>query len=203
MTQTKNDMFGAAPMLDAEKIFGDVRKNWGWLLALGIGFILLGTIALGMSVAVTVVTVLFFGVLLAIGGTVQLIQAFRSRGWQSIGMHVLIAVLYLVAGISLMTQPVAGSLALTALLGVAFVATGILRIVMGLQIKKSGIGWGWVVFAGFLSLILGVMIFMQWPFSALWVIGMLVAIEMIFHGWSYVMLALALKTSQKNGNATA
>ena len=197
MTGTRDDVFAVASMRDIENTFGEVQKHWGWLLALGIIFIVLGTIALGMSVAVTVATVLFFGVLLAIGGAVQLVQAFRSRGWQSISMHVLIGLLYLVAGISMVTEPIAGSLVLTALLGAAFVATGILRIVMGMQLKKIGFGWGWAVFAGVVSLVLGVMIFMQWPASALWIIGMLVAIEMIFHGWSYVMIALALKSVRR------
>lgn len=72
-------------------VVGDLSKHWGWLLALGILFIVLGTIALGMSVAVTVATVLFFGVLLAVGGVFQVIEALTCRGWKSILAHVLIA----------------------------------------------------------------------------------------------------------------
>lgn len=196
MAIVEQSVFAGATRRDVEIMFGDMQKHWGWLLALGIAFIVLGTIALGMSVAVTVATVLFFGVLLAIGGVFQLIQAFRGRGWQSILLHVLIALLYLAAGLSMITEPIAGSLVLTALLGGAFVATGVLRIVMGFQLRKVGFGSGWAIFAGVISLLLGVMIFMQWPGSALWIIGLLVAIEMIFHGWSYVMLALALKSTR-------
>ncbi|MDN6319866.1 MAG: HdeD family acid-resistance protein [Marinobacter sp.] len=177
-------------------VVGDLSKHWGWLLALGILFIALGTIALGMSVAVTVATVLFFGVLLTIGGVFQAIEALKCRGWKSILAHVLIALLYAVAGVSMITEPVAGSLVLTAFLGGIFVATGLLRIMMGLHLKGTGLRWGWIVFAGLVSLVLGAMIFFQWPMSALWIIGLLVAIEMIFHGWAYVMIALALKTAR-------
>lgn len=177
-------------------VVGDLGKHWGWLLALGVLFIVLGTIALGMSVAVTVATILFFGVLLAIGGAFQIIEAFKCRGWKSILLHVLIALLYVIAGIVLITEPIAGSMVLTALLGGVFVATGLLRIGMGFQLKGLGLRWGWVVFAGLVSLVLGAMIFFQWPASALWVIGLLVAIEMIFHGWAYVMIALALKATR-------
>ena len=65
---------------------------------------------------------------------------------------------------------------------------------MGVQLKGYGLGWGWLVFAGIVSLALGTMIFFQWPESALWFIGLMIAIEMIFHGWAYVMLALAVKS---------
>ncbi|ADJ29800.1 HdeD family acid-resistance protein [Nitrosococcus watsonii] len=181
---------------DMGTAFGELGKNWGWFMALGILFIVLGTIALGMSVAFTVATVLFFGFLLLLGGVLQIVDAFKCKGWKSILLHVLIALLYVAAGVLLITEPIAGSLVLTAILGGAFVATGILRIVMGLQLKSSGAGWGWVVFSGVVSLILGGMILFEWPLSALWVIGLLVAVEMIFHGWSYVMIALAARSAR-------
>lgn len=173
--------------------FGDVGKNWGWLLALGILFIALGTLALGLSMAVTVATVLFFGVLLAVGGVFQFVDSFKYRGWKSALLHALIALLYIVAGVIMIRQPLAGSMVLTAFLGGIFIALGILRIAMGVQLGRAGFSWGWLVFAGLVSLVLGGMIFFQWPTSALWVIGLLVAIEMIFHGWSFVMMALFLK----------
>ncbi|MBK1873360.1 MULTISPECIES: HdeD family acid-resistance protein [Marinobacter] len=194
MSQSGGSVYTKSQLMVVQGVVGDLSKHWGWLLALGILFIVLGTVALGMSVAVTVATVLFFGVLLAIGGVFQIIEAFKCRGWKSILMHVLIALLYIVAGVSMITEPVAGSLVLTALLGGVFVATGLLRIVMGYHLKGTGLRWGWMVFAGVVSLVLGGMIFFQWPMSALWVIGLLIAIEMIFHGWAYVMIALALKT---------
>jgi Uncharacterized conserved protein len=180
--------------LNSKLVIGDLPQKWGWLLALGIVFVILGTIGLGLSVAMTVVTILFFGVLLLIGGVVQVIEAFKHTGWKSILGHVLIAAIYLLTGIMLITEPVVGSMALTALLAAAFIITGLFRIVMGIQLKGYGLNWGWLVFAGFVSLALGAMVFFQWPESALWFIGLIIAIEMIFHGWAYVMLALAVKS---------
>lgn len=182
--------------IEIQATFGNVGKNWGWLLALGILFIVLGTLALGLSMAVTVATVLFFGILLAISGVFQFVDAFKYRGWKSIILHDLIALLYIVAGVILIRQPLAGSMVLTAILGGIFLALGILRIAMGVQLGRAGFSWLWLVFAGLVSLVLGGMIFFQWPTSALWVIGLLVAIEMIFHGWSFVMMALALKAAR-------
>ena len=179
--------------IEIQTMFGDVGKNWGWFLALGILFIALGTLALGISTAVTVATVLLFGILLTIGGVFQFVDAFKYRGWKSILPHILIALLYIAAGIVLIRQPLAGSVVFTAILGGIFIALGILRIAIGIQLRSIGFLWGWVVFAGVVSLALGGMIFLQWPTSALWVIGLLVAIEMIFHGWAFVMMALTLK----------
>jgi uncharacterized membrane protein HdeD (DUF308 family) len=80
-------------------VFGTLKKNWGWLLALGIVSIVLGTIGLYMTFALTLATVLFFGALILVGGLFQLIQAFSCKGWKSVLGHVLIALLYIAAGI--------------------------------------------------------------------------------------------------------
>lgn len=185
---------GNTRSIEIQAMFGDVGKNWGWFMALGILFIVLGTLALGISTAVTVATVLLFGILLTIGGVFQFVDAFKYRGWKSMLPHLLIALLYIAAGIVLIRQPLAGSMIFTAILAAIFVGLGILRIAMGFQLRHTGFPWGWIVLAGVISLALGGMIFLQWPTSALWVIGLLVAIEMIFHGWAFVMMALALKT---------
>lgn len=166
---------------------GARRHSWGWLFALGLLFIALGIIGLGMSVAMTIATVLLFGVLLLVGGAFQLVDAFKYRGWKSVLLHTLIALLYLAAGFMLITEPVAGSLILTAFLGGTLVAVGLLRLLMSFQLRGSGIGWGWIALAGVASLVLGGLILFQWPASGLWIIGL------IFHGWAYVMLGLALR----------
>lgn len=194
MIQKTGISLGESRATELQLVFGDLGRNWRWLLALGIAFIVLGTVALGISVAVTVATVLLFGILLLLGGVFQFINAFKCRGWKSILLHGLIALLYILAGGLLIRQPVAGSMVLTILLGGILVVIGFFRIVMALQLQRVGFAWGWIAFAGVASLVLGGMILVQWPASALWVIGLLVAIEMIFHGWACVMMALALKT---------
>jgi uncharacterized membrane protein HdeD (DUF308 family) len=178
-------------------ILGDVAKNWGWILALGILFVVLGTIGLGMSVFLTIVSVMFFGILILVGGIFQVIDAFKCKGWKGTVWHVLIGLLYVAVGIMLLTRPLAGSLVLTVMLGGSIIAVGILRIIMGFQLRGATGTWGWVVFSGVVTLVLGFMILSKWPGSGLWVIGLFVAIEMIMHGWSYIMVALAVKSTKK------
>ncbi|MCB1804230.1 MAG: HdeD family acid-resistance protein [Candidatus Competibacteraceae bacterium] len=173
-------------------LLGGLQRNWGWLLTLGIAFIVLGLIGLGMLFALTVVSVLFFGFLLLIGGGLQLLQAFHRKGWKDLLLHVLIAILYLLAGILAITDPIAASTAFTLLLAGILIAIGITRIIMAVRMRTQG-NWLWPLLGGVVSLILGSLIFVQWPVSGLWVIGLFVAIELIVNGWSYIFIALAAK----------
>jgi len=195
-TIDNNSTPGLSP--DIESRLGELTKNWGWILALGILFIILGTVGLGMSVTLTLATVLFFGVLLLIGGIFQIIDAFKCKGWKGTLLHVLIGLLYVAAGIVLITRPLAGSVVLTFMLGFTFAAIGIMRIVIGFQLKGAGMNWGWIVFAGIASLVLGAMVLLKWPSSALWVIGLLIAIEMIIQGWSHVLVALTARAAARS-----
>ena len=90
-----------------------------------------------------------------------------------------------------MTSPVDSALVLTLLLAVYFMVIGIFRIVASLTMRFPN--WGWVLFSGIVSFILGVLTKQQWPLSGLWIIGLFIGIDMIFSGWSYVMLSLAAR----------
>ena len=180
----------------AAGIFGAASKNWRWILGLGILFIILGTIGLGMSATLTLVSVLFFGWLLIIGGVVQLVEAFKVKGWKSVLWHVLMALVYIVAGAIVVYTPVGGALALTVFISAALLALGALRVIMAFQLRKEP-GWWWLLLGGLVSILLGAMIMVQWPSSAFWVIGLFIAIEMIVNGWSYVMIALMARRAAK------
>jgi len=175
-----------------DTVFGELKKKWGWLLALGVLLIVLGTVGLWMSFAMTLATVIMFGALLMVGGVFQLLNAFQIKSWKSVLWHVLIALLYIAAGIVIFTDPVFASLSLTIALAWILIAVGLLRILMALQLRPAS-GWVWPLVSGVISILLGAMILAQWPTSGLWVIGLFVAIEMIVNGWSSVFIALAAR----------
>ncbi len=149
-----------------------------------------------MTFTLTVASVLLFGVLILIGGVAQLVQAFQDKGWKSVVWHVLIALLYIAAGVLVMRNPVGASLLLTVMLAGALVAVGVLRIIMAFQLRGDS-GWVWLLIGGIVTLLLGFMIFAKWPVSGLWVIGLFVAVEMIVNGWSYIAIALAARRVRK------
>ncbi len=178
--------------------FGELRRNWGWVLAFGILSILLGVIGLGMTVTLTLTSVFIFGVMLLVNGAGQLIQTFWCRGWKSILWSILIGILYVLAGLDIMSNPVASSFILTLLLAGLLVGVGGLRIVMSFQLRPAT-GWWWPLIGGIVSIALGFMIMARWPSSGLWTIGLFVAIELISHGWSMIWVALAAKGAPETG----
>ena len=183
-------------------VLGDLIHNWGWLLAQGILLVVLGTIGLGMTIWLTLATVFIFGVFLVIGGGVQIFQTFKCKGWESILWHALIAVLYVLAGLSIMADPLAASTLFTLLLAGALVGIGVMRLIMAFQLRGVK-NWGWPLIGGIAAIVLGFMILARWPVSGLWVIGLFVAIEMILSGWSYIFIALGAKEVGRQNAPTA
>jgi uncharacterized membrane protein HdeD (DUF308 family) len=173
-----------------------LSRNWGWLLAFGVLMIILGVFAIGAPVVATVAVQVVLGWLLVIGGIAEAIHAFMAQSWRGFLFELLSAILYVVVGALLLFNPLLGAAALTLLLAVFLVVEGIFKIIMALRVRDHR-GWGWLLASGILSLILGAMIWAQWPASGLWVIGLLVGIQLLFTGWSMVMLAFAARAHRQ------
>ncbi|MCP0914556.1 MULTISPECIES: HdeD family acid-resistance protein [Legionella] len=174
------------------KIPAGLQRSWGWLLGLGILFVLLGAIGLGMVVGLTLASVLVLGVLLIIAGVMQIIDAFKCRDWNGVLWHALIGVLYIVGGGIIVYDPIFASTVLTALIAAVLIVIGTIRVIMALALRHSR-GWGWLLLAGLIAVLLGILILMQWPWSGFWVIGLFVAVDLMISGWTYIFMALALK----------
>lgn len=184
-----------------EGVLGDLSENWGWLLALGVVFVLLGTIGLGMSAFLTLVSVLYFGIMLVIGGAAQMIHAFKGKGWRGVMPSAITGVLYLVAGISVIQNPLAASALLTLMLALALIGIGFARIWMAVQYRGTS-QWIWPLLGGLITALFGIVILSRWPVSGLRVIGLLIAIDLVLNGWSCIALALAARSVRANQPAT-
>lgn len=160
---------------------------WGLLLAI------LGVFALGATYFTTLITVSIIGVLLLIAGALLLLESFAMHWgkWSEFFYHILVAIVYIVAGGMLVEQPLLGSITFTFVLGVAYVAIGLVRTYYAYT--SGGLGWGWTL-NGLITLLLGILILASWPSSSLWVIGLFVGIDLIFAGWAYILIALAAKS---------
>ncbi|MFC0284803.1 HdeD family acid-resistance protein [Camelimonas abortus] len=191
MTETQKPA-GGAGVPDFDGLRRRLRDRWGWLLALGILLTVLGVIGFVMLPGLTLVTVWWFGALLMIGGGAQIVDAFSEKTWGSFALHLLIAVLYIIAGGVLVINPALGALSITLVIAAALVAVGVLRIIMGFQARPAP-GWALAAVSGVLSIILGVMIFAEWPASGVWVLGLFVAIELVSQGVAFIALALAAR----------
>lgn len=187
-------------MAKEHSVYGLLNRYWGWMLALGIILLLLGAVGLYSAIALTLASVMVFGILLLIGGGVQVAQAFRATGWRGVLPHALIALLYIAAGILILIDPVSASISLTLFIAILLLATGVLRLLVGWELRPAP-GAGWVLFGGATSILLGVLVLAQWPASGLFAIGLFVAIELIVDGWSCLFIALAARAEAREGRA--
>jgi uncharacterized membrane protein HdeD (DUF308 family) len=168
-----------------------LRKSSFWLLVLGALLIVVGLVAMSSSFIATLATVVMVGVLLMIGGTVEIVDAFLGRGWRGFWMHLLAGIMYVVLGFFLVQRPLAVAAFFTLMLAASFFVGGLFRIVVA--VSERFYGWGWVLLNGVITLVLGILIWREWPEAAFWVIGLFVGIDMLFAGWSLVITALTIR----------
>jgi uncharacterized membrane protein HdeD (DUF308 family) len=168
----------------------EIRGSWGWMLALGVLFILLGAICIIGDVTATFVTVLAFGWLLLFSGIVALVHAFRTRTWSGFFLSLLSALLRGFTGYLLIRYPSAGAVSFTLILASFFIVGGLFRAVGAEMVKFPR--WGWSAFSGIVSAVLGIMLLAQMPISGVWFIGFAIGVDMIVDGVSLVGFATAV-----------
>ncbi len=168
---------------------GIVQKGWGWFLGLGISLVVLGVLAISMPLVATLAIELLIGWLLIVAGAVEIVSAIGSQRGLGLLWSLLWGVLYLAVGVMLLAYPLSGMLTLTLLLAILLVAEGIFKIVLSVQYRALG-NWGWALFSGIVSLVLGGLIWSRWPCDAAWVIGLLIGIDLIIGGWAMMMLSM-------------
>jgi uncharacterized membrane protein HdeD (DUF308 family) len=169
-----------------------LQRIWLLLLALGLVCVFVGILAISFSFVATMTTVIVFGTLLLIAGVTEVVHAVMVRKGSGFSLHLLAAGLYLIVGFFMLEDPVKAATVLTLLLAAAFFVGGVLRSIFSVAVRFPG--WPWVLLHGVVDLLLGGLILSGWPESSLRIIGILVGIDLIFHGWSWVMLALTVRT---------
>jgi uncharacterized membrane protein HdeD (DUF308 family) len=171
-----------------------LRGHSRWFMALGIAMVVLGTIAIGSACVATEAATWLFGFLLLAGGISEIISAFWAGRWSGTLAHMLIGILYVIVGLLITDSPRDAAIQLTLILAIFFIISGVFRIVFSLSERFTG--WGWVLLNGVVTLLLGMLVYKQWPLSGLWVIGLFVGIELIFNGWAWIMLSMGLRENR-------
>ena len=184
---------GPAPPHSLGDSIRALRARWGWIVALGIIFMLAGVIALGSVVAATASAVLIVGIMMIMAGVAEIIAAFSVKGWGKAIFWGLLCALYVAAGIIAINNPFAAATILTLFLGIALIAGGIVRMFLAWHMREAGKPWGWIVVSGIISILLGAMIIAKWPYSSFYVLGIFLGIDLIFIGSSWLSIGLALK----------
>jgi uncharacterized membrane protein HdeD (DUF308 family) len=159
---------------------------WGVLL------IVFGMVAVGMPLLAAVAVSALVAWLIVLAGVVHLMLAFRVHSAGSVIWKLLVGLAYLSFGGYLLMHPLVGVATLTLLLASLFLIEGLLNIVLYVQMRPVH-GSSWLLVDGIVTLLLGLLIYMQWPSSSAWAIGTLVGISMIFSGVARVMMSLAVR----------
>jgi uncharacterized membrane protein HdeD (DUF308 family) len=178
-----------APLQDERATLG---RQWWVFLVFGLLSVVAGALAISSTFIATLVSVRVFGWLLLIAGVTEVIHAVMVRNLKGFALHLLAAALYLLVGLFMLEDPVRAATVLTLLIMASFFVGGVLRVIFSLAVRFPA--WPWVLLNGVVDLILGVLILNDWPESSLWVIGLFVGIDLLFHGWSWVILALTART---------
>jgi len=138
---------------------------------------------------------LFLGWLLLIAGTFQMIRALSTIKMPGAGLWLFVGLLQTIVGYFLVAKPTEGAMTLTMLLTLFFALEGIAKMSLAFMMRPLS-RWGWVFFSGLTALLLAIIVWAGWPETALWVLGLLVGINMIFLGWSLLTISLHHKSLQ-------
>jgi uncharacterized membrane protein HdeD (DUF308 family) len=178
--------FSTAPVL------APLRAKSGWIIALGVIYVIAGLIALGSIVEATVVSVFIVGIMMLIAGVAEVIHAFQVKSWGKFLLWVILGALYIVAGFVTLENPLLAAAILTLILGITLVASGIMRIILAFSVRE-GTPWIWVVVSGIITLLLGLIILAHWPVSSLYILGLFLGIDLVFAGAGWIGLGLGLR----------
>ena len=168
-----------------------LRAKWGWIVALGVVYVLAGFIALGSVVTATVASVFIVGIMMIIAGAAELINAFQIKSWGKFLIWALLGVLYIVAGFVTFENPLFAAVLLTLLLGASLVASGIVRLFLAFNMKRET-PWIWVALSAVITLLLGVLILPRWPINSVYILGLFLGIDLIMAGAGWIGLGLGL-----------
>jgi uncharacterized membrane protein HdeD (DUF308 family) len=175
----------------ADGIVGGVRRASGWSIAVGILMIVAGIIAVAKAELAGLFVVIVIGWMAIFNGVMQIVYAFSHEArhrW----LEAILGLIYIIAGTYLLMHPVGGLLALTLLIACFLLVYGIFALILAFRMRPAP-GWGWVLFDAFVTILLGLLIYIHWPGTSDFTIGTLFGISFIISGVSRLMVSLAVR----------
>ena len=173
-------------------LVGAIRRNAGLTVASGAILVIAGLLAILSPFVAGVSITIMVGAMLALSGISQCFLAFRAGAFGRALVVFIVGVLMTIAGFYMINQPVSGLATLTLILMAYLIASGVLEIIVAFQLKPAN-GWGIELFNGAVTLVLGILLWRQFPLSGAWAIGILFGIKMLFSGWAFIFIGRGVK----------
>ncbi|QPF89651.1 HdeD family acid-resistance protein [Bradyrhizobium commune] len=169
-----------------------LHAKWGWIVALGVVYLIAGFVALGSVVMATVASVIVVGAMMIVAGAVEIISAFQMKSWGKFLIWALLGVLYVIAGFLVFDNPLFAAVLLTLFLGASLIASGAVRLFLAFSMKRES-PWVWVALSGAITLLLGLLIVARWPVNSVYILGLFLGIDLIMAGAGWISLGFSLK----------
>lgn len=169
-----------------------LRAKSGWIVFLGIVYVIAGLVALSSVAWASVVTVFVVGVMMVVAGVAEIINAFQFKSWGKFFLWVLLGLLYVAAGIMTLENPLLAVKFLGLLLGISLLVSGVVRIMLAFSIR-AGAAWGLVVLSGLVTMLVGGVILAHWPVSSVYALGLFLGVDLVAAGVGWIAVGLGLK----------
>jgi uncharacterized membrane protein HdeD (DUF308 family) len=170
-----------------------LRHLWGCIAIFGLAVALFGLAALVLTVSATIASVFMIALFMIIAGGGEIAVGATSRDWGHFFLWIAAGLFYIVAGAFALAQPFVAAAVFTLALGMAMLATGVLRIYFGLRLAKGLRGL--VILAGAVTFLVGILIVAGWPTNSLFILGILLGLDLLFWGSGWVAFGLRLRTT--------
>jgi uncharacterized membrane protein HdeD (DUF308 family) len=170
-----------------------LRAKWGWIVALGIVYLVAGLFALGSILMATVASVFLVGIMMIVAGVAEIINAFQLKSWGKFLIWALLGALYIVAGFVTFENPLFAAALLTLILGGALVASGLVRIFLAFSMTRES-PWVWLLISSIVTMLLGLLILAHWPFSSVYVLGLFLGLDLVMAGAAWIGLGVSLRS---------
>lgn len=167
-------------------------SNWGWFVSYGVALILLGAVASVSLVTATVASVLVNGILMIVAGIGEIGVGLRSKEWSRLFLWVIAGLFYIAAGVIAVLDPLLAATVFTLILGAGLIVAGLMRAFAAWSLPATA-PRGWLTLGGILTALLGVFVIAMWPANSLFLLGALLAVDLIFQGVGWTSFGLALR----------
>ncbi|MEX0655277.1 MAG: HdeD family acid-resistance protein [Phycisphaeraceae bacterium] len=169
----------------------ELRRHWSWFVGVGIVLLAVGLGAAIYAGLTTAVSMIVLGSLLIVAGVVEGVHAFGEARWGGFFIDLFTAVLYVTVGFLLVASPQASAVALTLVIAMFLIVSGLFRGVAAVAGRPPH--WGWLLLNGVVSLLLGILIWQRWPIFGLWAIGLYIGIEVMLNGVSLIAMGMVAR----------
>ena len=190
-----------AETYDRQRLTNTIQDTWRLLMGVGVVLTVVGLLAIVTPFFTGITLSFLFGIYLVIGAVAHLVHAFSGRGWTGFVFQLLLAIIFAGGGIAFLLNPLVGLTALTILLVVFFLVEGAVETALGFRLRPER-GWLWVAVSGIASLLVAIFVWLSYPSSATWAVGLLFGVGLFTSGLSMLATAMGGRAAVKKAMKT-